>query len=79
MVAHPDSSESAFWYDSEMPFLSSGAPFFYVYLPISSITKETNPHMSTVKNLPALSLQGRVHVVTATESGRQQDQKRPWK
>lgn len=32
-----------------------------------SITKETNPHTSTVKNLTALSLQDQVHVVTATE------------
>jgi hypothetical protein len=32
-----------------------------------SITKETNPHTSTVKNITALSLQGQVHVVTATE------------
>lgn len=32
-----------------------------------SITKETNPHTSTVKNLTALSLQDQVHAVTATE------------
>lgn len=47
-------------------FLSSGTLLCFVYSALS-ITKEINPHTSTVKNLTVLSLQDQVHVVTATE------------
>lgn len=55
-----------------------GTTALCIFTPFS-ISKETNTHIRIVKDLTALSLQGQVHVVTATECGGQQDQNAPWK
>lgn len=55
-----------------------GSTALCIFTPFS-ISKETNTHIRIVKDLTALSLQGQVHVVTATECGGQQDQNAPWK
>lgn len=43
LAASTDPSKSALWPDSAMPFLNSGAPLLYVYLPLSLSPRKLTP------------------------------------